>query len=318
MNDSESNKVVKIYNALLKHNFSEDLLKIQPTQISNQRINSALSNASKSILKKNKDLKKKVGRGIPDIYYFNYFNEGANFLFLAEVKKTVSQQETAINEIKHYLSFLKNLSPKYGIVGLAISGDIDIEDGYKINTFIINKVKKVEELKIGYLQIEKAYIKQFLPPWNDKNYEKINQITESINKKLDGIRISTHKRVSLVAGIFIVLHHKENTEEKKILKNIYDTNLERLDGIIKDNFLTDIKTILEEEFLGGQIQKVNDKIRIIKETIKPIVGSENFKGKGNTTLAEVTKDIYEIKQLTSQSNYSGDILANFFQQFLRY
>src|SRR6266511_4704585 len=255
MNDSESNKVVKIYNALLKHNFSEDLLKIQPTQISNQRINSALSNASKSILKKNKDLKKKVGRGIPDIYYFNYFNEGANFLFLAEVKKTVSQQETAINEIKHYLSFLKNLSPKYGIVGLAISGDIDIEDGYKINTFIINKVKKVEELKIGYLQIEKAYIKQFLPPWTAKNYEKINQITESINKKLDELRISTHKRVSLVAGIFIVLHHKENTEEKKILKNIYDTNLERLDGIIKDNFLTDIKTILEEEFLGGQIQK---------------------------------------------------------------
>ena len=52
MNDSESNKVFKICNVLKdKYNFSGDLLKINPTQISNQKVNSALSNASKECIK---------------------------------------------------------------------------------------------------------------------------------------------------------------------------------------------------------------------------------------------------------------------------
>src|SRR6266487_2823629 len=116
-----------------------------------------------------------------------------------------------------------------------------------------------------------------------------------------------------MAGIFIILHHKEGTEEKEILKNIYDTNLKRLDGIIKSNFASDMKQILLGEFKSNETKEADEKIEVTKRVIESLVESSAFRN--NTILAEIAQDIYEIIQ---GSNYSGDTLARFYQTFLKY
>ena len=138
----------------------------------------------------------------------------------------------------------------------------------EITTFLI-KEGKIEEKK-GYSSLlrEKEYISFFLSPQEEISWEEVDKKARTINKKLNDETVLTPQRIALIAGIFIVLHYKKETKEKKILKNIYDTNLERLDEIIKSNFADDMKQILLGEFKDNETEEATEKIEVAKRVIE--------------------------------------------------
>ena len=277
----------------------------------NIQINEILSHSSK----KNND-----NVGYPD---FIYVNEIKKILILVELKTSLSQHEKeAIPQIQHYLSFFNlkmtpsktinkayekalNYMSDWSILGVAVSGDVNIEFGSKIDTFCL-KIDSIENLNIREIHNENDYDALF----SNINLEEIStRITNSsswINNLLYDVK--EDKRPTLLSILLISLY-----PNSKNFRNYFKDDFEKYNP--KD-IMSQIKIIVPK-ILGIEGENIpQDKIDMIMrefETFtneKVLLETDTIK----TILRELNLNVIPLFQ--TKHNY--DIIGKFYQEFLRY
>ena len=155
--------------------------------------------------------KKNSGEGgLPD---FSYINTEEKILILGELKQTTAQRNDAIRDIKHYLKFFdKTLYPQdnifkpheketelalsyfenFNIIGVSVAGDISIENGHIVDTFIINKVNpldtSIKDLQINEIKDESEYINLLKNEDKEVLIENISNSSALINNLLYDVK----------------------------------------------------------------------------------------------------------------------------------
>ena len=279
----------------------------------NPDINEILSHSSK----------KQNGKiGLPD---FIYVNEKKKLLILVELKSTISQHEKeAIPQIKHYLScFMPGTLESFGnisadinraiiklkswnILGLAVSGDMDIEYGSRIDTFYV-QLDKIVDLNINEIHNEDEYLALF----DNINLEEISTRVSSASNTINNLLfdIKEDERPTLLSILLISLF---NPKSKDYVNNFRD-DFEKYNP----KQLMDQIGIVVPEILGENGENLpKDKIDMIMNKFKAL-SSEKVLLENDTIktiLIKLRDDV--IPLFDSKHNY--DIIGKFYQEFLRY
>lgn len=267
--------------------------------------------------------KKKTGNyGLPD---FIYVNEKKKLLILVELKSTVSQHEKeAIPQIKHYLScFMPGTLESYGvfspdinralinlknwhILGIAVSGDLGIEYGSRIDTFYI-QLDKIVDMNINEIHNEDDYLALFDNLNLEEISSRISQSSNIINNLLFDIK--EDERPTLLSILLISLFNPKSNDSI----NNFRTDFEKYNP----KQLMDQIGIVVPEILGEHGENLpQDKINMIMNkfkalsTEKVLLESDTIK----TILIKLRDDV--IPLFESKHNY--DIIGKFYQEFLRY
>lgn len=265
--------------------------------------------------------------GLPD---FSYINEKERLLILGELKTTVAQQKNAIKDIKHYLQFFnENIYPKedifcyndeeiktalhyfsnFNIIGIAVSGNISIENGHKIDTYMLNTINgncvEISDLQINEIKNEKEYINLLKNTDKENLVENISKTSSWINNLL--YEVKEDKRPTLISILLISLFPSE-----KVRNDFRDDYVKSENDEIFDDIRRSIKRVLGVK--GEQIPE--DKIKMIEaeiesfKTEKALINSSVIK----TILDELKNNVIPLFNLGG--NY--DIIGKFYQEFLRY
>lgn len=277
----------------------------------NKYINEVLGHASKAM----------TGNvGFPD---FLYVNEVKKILIMIELKSNIKQHEKeAVPEIKHYLScFITNTYKEssidntleealkymsdWNIVGIAISGDVCVDYGFKIDTFYVN-IDKIVDLNISELHDEEDYIALF----ENVNLEEISaRITKSsswINNLLYDVK--EDKRPTLLSILLISLY----PNSKNLYNHFIDDFMRYNPKEIMDSIGITIPRILGADGENLPQNKIDMIMREFKTFAneKVLLETETIK----TILQELKENVIPLFQ--NKHNY--DIIGKFYQEFLRY
>ncbi|MEG1009521.1 MAG: N-6 DNA methylase [Clostridia bacterium] len=278
----------------------------------NKFINEILKHASKN---------KNGNQGLPDMIYVN---ENKQLLILIELKSNISKhKKDAIPEISHYLNCfnkktyqdmgiidekineaIDNLK-KWNILGLAVSGDVETEYGYLIDTFYL-KIDEIINLNIKEIHNEEEYMNLFENIDLEEISNRISKSSNWINNLLYDVK--EDKRPTLLSIFLISLY----PNSKKIKNHFIDDFAKYTPKEIMDNISIAIPRILGES--GENIPK--DKIDMIMreyrtfQNEKVLIETETVK----TILSELKYNVIPLFQ--TKSNY--DIIGKFYQEFLRY
>ncbi|MEG7978500.1 MAG: hypothetical protein NY202_00855 [Mollicutes bacterium UO1] len=332
---SEDSKAERVYNVLInKNNFERDLLKFKPNtknpkDVGNQEIRQILSKASKE----------KTGElGKLDIYYYN---EKEKFLFIVEAKEETSKQKKAVEELQHYLDFFKVLSAEHKIVGLAISGDINEKDNFKVTTFVIKKkeISLVKRLK-NLLVSKDKYLSLFVTKEDGVSKEKSEETIISLARDTSQLlrEIDGNDKPMVVAGALITLCKPPKGKEKDIRIKIrgvvskYKETLQKGGELLEDDEIKTIGREIRSNFLkedeADDEKEHSDLMRILKESfsddqldkkIKTVNGSIVWvikKLENTATLVKVFVKVYQALEIISFQGY--DLAAKFYQAFLEH
>lgn len=267
--------------------------------------------------------KKQNGKyGLPD---FIYVNEKKKLLILVELKTNISQHEKeAIPQIKHYLScFIPGTIESYGaiskeindslielknwnIIGIAVSGDMDVDYGSRVDTFCI-QIDKLINMNISEILDEEDYLALF----NNFNLEeistRISQASNTINNLLFDVK--EDERPTLLSILLISLYQPKNMK----YRNSFVDDFKKYDPkVLMKQIGINIQFILGEDGENLPLDKIqmilnkynslaNEKILQSSEVVKTIL----------TILKSDVIPLFETK-----NNY--DIIGKFYQEFLRY
>lgn len=279
----------------------------------NKDINAILDHSSKN----------KSGHiGLPD---FIYVNEKKKLLILVELKSTIAQHEKeAIPQIKHYLNcFMPGTLESYGVIspeinkalinlrswnilGIAISGDMDIEYGYRIDTFYI-QIDKIIDMNINEIHNEKDYLALFDNLNLEEISSRISQASSTINNLLYDVK--EDERPTLLSILLISLFESKNSKYKNTFREQFEEyspkQLMKQIGIVVPDILGEDGENLPKEKIEMIMSKFgalsNEKVLLESDTIK-------------TILIKLRDDV--IPLFETRHNY--DIIGKFYQEFLRY
>lgn len=279
----------------------------------NKDINEILNHSSK---------KQNGNYGLPD---FIYVNENKKLLILVELKPSVSQHEKeAIPQIKHYLNcFMPGTLESFGVIspeinkaiinlktwnilGLAISGDMAVEYGYRIDTFYI-QIDKIVDMGINEIHNENDYLALF----NNLNLEeisaRISQASSTINNLLYDVK--EDERPTLLSILLISLFESKNSRYRNNFRDQFEQytpkQLMNQIGIVVPEILGEDGENLPKEKIDMIMSKfgalANERVLLESDTIK-------------TILVKLRDDV--IPLFETKHNY--DIIGKFYQEFLRY
>ncbi len=277
----------------------------------NSHVNEILSHASK----RNTDKE-----GYPD---FIYVNENKKIIILIELKTSMAQHEKeAIPQIQHYLKFfntrltpISNVSNDYNdalkylsdwnILGIAISGDVNLEFGFKIDTFYLN-IDTIENLNIKEIHNERDYLVLFSNIDLEEISARITNSSSWINNLLYDVK--EDKRPTLLSILLISLY-----PNSKNFRNHFKDDFEKYDP---KEIMDQIK-ITVPKILGNEGENIpQDKIDMIMREF------ETFANEKVLLETDTVKTI--LKELNSnviplfQTKHNYDIIGKFYQEFLRY
>ncbi len=276
-------------------------------KVENEFIIKVLSKASKSLTDE---------RGEPD---FIYLNEDIRLLILLENKDNTEQHENKENNkndiqkyatsgLKHYLSFFVNFTDEnlkqyfktWKIVGIALSGNIEMHHNHKITSFAI-KSGKIENINKNEILNEDEYINLF------ENYD-IELITKEISqssKKINNLLRSTdsQNRPVLLSALMICLYDKNS--------DFYQNFINFKPATIINNISITIQTALEKEQIP--ITKINIFLNQLS-FIKTIDLEDEKLNILRNILLELKNNV--IPLFNTKTNY--DIIGKFYEEFLKY
>lgn len=300
---------LELYKKLLELEFENEWMEA----CSNVDINEILSHSSK----------KQTGKlGLPD---FIYVNEKKKLLILVELKPTISQHEKeAVPQIKHYLScFMPGTLESYGcisqdinralirlknwnILGLAVSGDMGVEYGSRIDTFYI-QLDKIVDMCINEIHNEDDYLALF----DNLNLEEISSRVSAASNTINNLLfdIKEDERPTLLSILLISLFNPKSKDYINNFRNDFEKyNPKQLMNQIG---------VVVPEILGENGENLpKDKIDMIMNKFKALsaekvlLESDTIK----TILIKLRDDV--IPLFDSKHNY--DIIGKFYQEFLRY
>lgn len=279
----------------------------------NLSINSILAHSSKS---------KNGNYGLPD---FIYVNEKKKLLILVELKPAISQHEKeAIPQIKHYLScFIPGTLESYGVIssdindalielrswnilGLAISGDTNIEFGYRIDTFCV-QIDKPVDMNINELLNENDYLALFENINLEEISSRISQASNTINNLLFDVK--EDERPTLLSILLISLYQPKNLK----YRNTFIDDFKKYDPkVLMKQIGINIQYILGED--GENLP--TDKIQMIINKYNSLANEKVLQSSDVVkTILSILKDDV-IPLFETRNNY--DIIGKFYQEFLRY
>lgn len=260
--------------------------------------------------------------GLPD---YLYVNEKKRLLIMIELKSTISKHEKeAIPEIKHYLScFIPRTLETYGvydtdvnnalnelkkwnILGIAISGDIEVEYSYRIDTFGI-KIDTIEDMNINEIHNEDDYLALFENLNLEEISTRISQASSRINNLLYSVK--EDKRPTLLSILLISLYESKNINNVNIFREQFEKytpkQLMKQIGIV-------VPEILGEDGENLPIEKIEMIMREFNtfENEKDLLETDTIK-----TILTILKNNV-IPLFDTRNNY--DIIGKFYQEFLRY
>lgn len=279
----------------------------------NVLINKILSHSSKN---------RNGNYGLPD---FIYVNERKRLLILVELKSNISQHEKeAIPQIKHYLScFIPGTLESYGVIskeinealielknwnilGLAISGDMCIEFGYRIDTFCI-QIDKPVDMNINELLDENSYLALFDNLNLEEISTRISQASNTINNLLFDVK--EDERPTLLSILLISLYQPKNLKYRN--------------NFIDDFKKYDPKVLMKQIGINVQYILGEDGEDLPQDKIDMIINKYNSLANEKVLLnSDVVKTILSILKddviplFETRNNY--DIIGKFYQEFLRY
>lgn len=279
----------------------------------NNYINTILEHSSKN----------KNGKyGLPD---FIYVNEKRKLLILVELKSNISQHEKeAIPQIKHYLScFIPGTIESYGIIskeineslielrnwnilGLAISGDTEVDYGSRIDTFCI-QIDKPIDMNINELLNEDDYIALFENLNLEEISSRISQASNTINNLLFDVK--EDERPTLLSILLISLYQPKNLK----YRNSFIDDFKKYDPkVLMKQIGVNIQYILGED--GENLP--SDKIQMIINKYNSLANEKILQSSDVVkTILSILKDDV-IPLFETKNNY--DIIGKFYQEFLRY
>lgn len=279
----------------------------------NVHINTILKHSSKG---------KNGNTGLPD---FIYVNEKKKLLILIELKTTISQHEKeAIPEIKHYLScFMPGTLKTYGIydkevdesieefkswniLGIAISGDMDIEYSYRIDTFYF-QIDNIINMNINEIHSEDDYLALF----DNLNLEEISSRISSSSNTINNLLydVKEDKRPTLLSILLISLYEPKQSVNRNIFRDEFDkynpkSLMQQISIVVPEMLGEDGENLPKEkiEMIMREFNTLaNERVLLETDTIKTIL----------TILKNNVIPLFETRH-----NY--DIIGKFYQEFLRY
>ncbi len=254
------------------------------------------------------------GAGVPDFFYYNPVN---NLIVVGEnkpstvnhgdekydVTKMTQLNKYAINDLVHYLTPFQNTT--YKILGIAMSGDLD--GIHLIDTFTIQE-NNIINREIDYLyDTEDEYLDLFHVYETEKAIKEISDAMKNVNNLLRDI-IATD-RPTLLAGIIISLYDKEVSGNINNLKKKNPTQAISSE-IIKNLLLNDIKLVLENTNM-----KNSKKIDIVIKQVENSLNNQQLLS--SESLSKLVEIIYPLMRILTKE-YEFDVMATFYQEFLRY
>lgn len=255
------------------------------------------------------------GNGTPDFFYYNPHN---NLIIMSENKHSMINHgiekydvlkmdnpvDFALDGLIHYMKPFIN--SKYNVIGIAQSGDINTN--YLLDTFIIQDGQIINK-DISYLyKYEKDYMNLFKTANTDKAIDRLSKAISVINNNLRDI--PTNDRPTLLSGIIISLYYNDS---KGINKGNIRTSLD-FDNIINNNFIMtnlipDIVSVLKDSGITGE---KND---VVKKLLDKILSQPTLSK--SDIIVNLVKDVYCIMDILIEE-HEFDVMANFYQEFLRY
>ena len=246
-----------------------------------------------------------------------------NYLFILvenkdQVKSHISKDEDkamdfAVDGIKHYLSFFttEKLSKNeesirvyfndWKIIGIALSGDINTEYSYRLDTFVVENNAVIDINKKEILD-EQDYLAFFENVDLEKIATDVSKTSMEINRLLRSL--DSQKRPILLSALMICLYPNEDITD---FKNSYGTW--NTQTIIR-NIPTTVGDILEKEGIDkSKIDVLINELSFIK-TDNDLISTDILK--------EVLKKLQDRVIPLFQKKTSYDIIGKFYEEFLRY
>jgi|GEM_PF-632286 len=260
-------------------------------------------------------------RGEPDLIYIN---PQKKLLVLLENKHQISQHRSqsgdnprlyAVDGIRHYLSFfttdklkakdsLLNYFRNWTIVGIAFSGDINIEYDHLITTFIVSD-NTIRDIETRELLNEEDYI-YFSKNIDIENISKrISRSSGEINRMLR--TLDSQKRPVLLSALMICLYDPDPAKTANDFRTNYGSWTART---IINNIPTTIESILGAAGIdSAKIKVLNNELAFIQ--------TDNDLNRTDI-LKEILKELEDnvIPLFNKKTNY--DIIGKFYEEFLRY
>lgn len=298
-----------LYKTLMELNFENEWK--ESCEIYN--VNNILSHSSKN---------KNGNYGLPD---FIYVNEKKKLLIMVELKSNISKHEKeAIPEIKHYLScFIPGTLESFGVIskeindslielrswnilGLAVSGDMCIDYGYRIDTFCI-QIDKPVNMGINELLNEDDYLALFKNLNLEEISTRISSASNTINNLLFDVK--EDERPTLLSILLISLYQPKNL---KYRNSFIDDFSKYEPKVLMKQIGINIQFILGED--GENLP--SDKIQMILNKYNSLANEKVLQSSDvvKTILSKLKEDV--IPLFETKNNY--DIIGKFYQEFLRY
>lgn len=300
---------LNLYKALLELEFEREWKEA----CKHVSINNILDHSSKN---------KNGNYGLPD---FIYVNEKRKLLIIVELKSTIAQHEKeAIPQLKHYLScFIPGTLESYGVIskeineslielkswnilGIAVSGDMSIDYGYRIDTFCV-QIDRPVNMNINELLDENSYLALFENLNLEEISTRISQASNTINNLLFDVK--EDERPTLLSILLISLYQPKNMKyrnsfiddfkkyEPKVLMKQIGLNVQYILGEDGENLPQDKINMIINKYNS----LANEKVLLSSDVVK--------------TILSILKDDV-IPLFETRNNY--DIIGKFYQEFLRY
>ncbi len=274
----------------------------------------------------NASSKKENGKiGFPDRIFVNPHNK---FLVLVEEKASIkdhdkqNKEKGAVSGIKWYLSrfinnnlqdTLKGFFDDWKILGIAVSGILQVEYQHKFNCYTIDpKQEKIIALpQVTNFMTEE----QFLALFNSLDEEKAVTTVSSSSKKINNLlrSVDSQKRPVLLSALMICLHKVEKNDNNYIndFPNHYKTYQPKT---ITNQILDTVKNVLKVEGIP------NEKLEALSTELAFLATDQTLNG--STILKDILIELETAviplfeNQFASNSNY--DIIGKFYEEFLKY
>ncbi len=309
---NESQKDIVLFNFLKEKREFSNQWEVKKTN--NRFIAEILSQASKKNTRE---------RGEPD---FIYVNENKKLLILIENKDSIKDHNSekrdkptiyAVDGILHYLSFftkehlqkqektIQSYFEKWKILGLAVSGNIEVEYNHLIQSFIVKKENgKIQDINNNNILNEKDYLALFENIDTEEIVTKISESSSKINRLLRNM--DSQKRPIILSSLMICLFEKEK------LQNDFKHNFSSWSPeTIIHNIPLRIELVLKVERIA------NEKIEILKNQFSYAIKDDLDIANTdllNKILIELEDNVLPL--FSTNTNY--DIIGKFYEEFLKY
>ncbi len=263
--------------------------------------------------------------GYPDRIFVNSHHK---LIILVEEKPTVKDHENenkekgAVSGIKWYLnrfsnknlkSTLKGFFDDWKILGIAVSGDLQVEYQHKFNCYTIDTQ---QEKIIPLPQVTNFMTEeQCLALFNSLDEEEAVATVSSSSKKINNLlrSVDSQKRPVLLSALMICLH-RVGKNDNNYINDFPDHYKTYQPKTITNQILDTVKNVLRVEGIP------NEKLEALSTELAFLSTDQTLNG--NSILKDILIELETAviplfeNQFSSNSNY--DIIGKFYEEFLKY